>query len=55
MEGSDACRQSPYTLLEADRSVPSDWQDMGITGTRPECLAAIEQGLGREEKGRERR
>ena len=35
--------EEQYSIWPADRDVPSGWHAAGVSGTRDECLAHIEQ------------
>jgi MbtH protein len=35
--------EEQFSIWQADRPVPAGWSEAGVTGTRAECLAYIEQ------------
>ncbi|WP_331766400.1 MbtH family protein [Embleya sp. NBC_00896] len=35
--------EEQYSVWPADRRLPAGWHEAGFTGTRPECLAHIDE------------
>lgn len=35
--------EEQYSIWVVDRELPLGWKDVGFSGTRPECLAYIEE------------
>lgn len=35
--------EEQYSIWFADREIPPGWREVGRTGTKPECLAYIEE------------